>query len=246
MLERLGQASEHYQCRLHAFCLIPNHFHLLAEVGELALEGVMKSLPLEEKIHLLRSYVWSSYRSYAGFEKKQSFVDYGPLSAVLRSGRKTTAESYRDFVESGLAKTDRELTRLLQRSSKAVGGDSFCRWAEEQHDRLTALQGIPEEVAMRRREVGMDPDLLLAEVCREYGIQIEELSRRGSCAESRWIAMKLLTEQVGMSQAAAAKKLGLRQGSRVSQCLKALDEQLKKRKKPDLALPNILGRLLKY
>ena len=43
MLERLEYASTRYQLRVHAYCLMPNHFHLLAEVGEHPLEAAMKS-----------------------------------------------------------------------------------------------------------------------------------------------------------------------------------------------------------
>ncbi len=47
--------------------------------------------------------------------------------------------------------------------------------------------------------------------------------------------IKRLIGQAGMSLAAVAKKLGLWQGFGASQSLEELEEQLKKRKRPDLA-----------
>jgi putative transposase len=43
MLRMLQDASQRYQLLVHAYCLMPNHFHLLAEVGEHPLELAMKS-----------------------------------------------------------------------------------------------------------------------------------------------------------------------------------------------------------
>ena len=42
MLRKLQEASERYQLLAHAYCLMPNHFHLLVEVGEHPLELAMK------------------------------------------------------------------------------------------------------------------------------------------------------------------------------------------------------------
>jgi putative transposase len=44
MLEKFKEASQHYQLLIHAYCLMPNHFHLLAEVGEHPLGLAMKSV----------------------------------------------------------------------------------------------------------------------------------------------------------------------------------------------------------
>jgi REP element-mobilizing transposase RayT len=43
MLEKLQAASQRYQLLIHASCLMPNHFHLLGEVGEHPLELARKS-----------------------------------------------------------------------------------------------------------------------------------------------------------------------------------------------------------
>jgi hypothetical protein len=44
MLEHLTAASQRYQLLLHAYCLMPNHFHWLeGEVDEHPLEVAMKS-----------------------------------------------------------------------------------------------------------------------------------------------------------------------------------------------------------
>jgi hypothetical protein len=44
LMAALAAASWRYQLRIHAFCLMPNHFHLLAEVDLFPLSQAMRSL----------------------------------------------------------------------------------------------------------------------------------------------------------------------------------------------------------
>ena len=44
LMAALAAASVRYQLRIHAFCLMPNHFHLLAEVDLFAPALAMRSL----------------------------------------------------------------------------------------------------------------------------------------------------------------------------------------------------------
>ena len=43
-LNYLAETSDRYQLRIHAYCLMPNHFHLLGEVGIFAPALAMRSL----------------------------------------------------------------------------------------------------------------------------------------------------------------------------------------------------------
>ena len=44
MLESLALASQRYQLRIHAYCLMPNHFHLLVQVDQPPLGLAMRSI----------------------------------------------------------------------------------------------------------------------------------------------------------------------------------------------------------
>jgi putative transposase len=44
MLSALEAASERYQLRIHSYCLMPNHFHLVAEVADFALGQALRSI----------------------------------------------------------------------------------------------------------------------------------------------------------------------------------------------------------
>jgi len=43
-LEYLAESKAEYGFKLHAYCLMPNHFHLLIEVGKVALSKIMQDL----------------------------------------------------------------------------------------------------------------------------------------------------------------------------------------------------------
>jgi putative transposase len=58
--------------------------------------------PMERR-ERLREYHWSSYRGYAGLEKRKSFLDSEPIQGVFQTytGRRWKAWEYRRWVEEG-------------------------------------------------------------------------------------------------------------------------------------------------
>ena len=185
-------------------------------------------LPVARRIDLLRQYRWSSYGGYAGLRGKDAFVDYEPLAAWLGEGKKDGVRAYREFVEGGIAQTDEELAELLQRSSKAIGGESFCLWVEEEQQRSLSQFQAPEEIRMRRREVGIDPESILLAVSQVCGVELPDLLRLNSRQPGRRLAIKLLVEMGGLSGREVARQMGLASSAAVSRHLRALEAELPK------------------
>lgn len=48
MLEGLEKISSRYKVRIHSYCLMPNHFHLLIEQQDLSVSLAMRSLATRE------------------------------------------------------------------------------------------------------------------------------------------------------------------------------------------------------
>ena len=183
-------------------------------------------LPLEERRAYLRSYPWSSYRSYAGLAPRLAWMDYGPLQELVGRGSRRKEQAYRQYVEEGLLEEDADLKAALSRSSKAIGLEPFCRWVEEQYRRLTESQNQQLDVAMRRIETPRSVESVLDAVCAEFGAEIQDLKKRRSVSDARLLAMKLLKEEAGLTQRDIAVQLGLRDGSAVSRRLGALGERI--------------------
>jgi putative transposase len=183
---------------------------------------------LEEQIQQLREYRWSSYRSYAGLDPLQEFVDYSLLGGMVGEYRREQGcQAYREYVETGLARRDEELEQALSLSSKAIGSQDFCRWAEQHYAQLVKVAGHPTTITQRRVEVGIDPERVMELVCREYRVGREELRRFRNRSVARWMAMKLLQECSALSLEQVAQQVGLKEGSRVSHCRTEIDLMLR-------------------
>jgi len=271
--EKLEESSEIFHIRLYAYCLMPNHWHLLLETPRGNLSAFMqqfntsypayfnarhrraghlyasrynaklvegddyllaltryvhlnpvntratRSVEFAERRNLLRKYRWSSYRGYAGLGKPQGWIDYDPLLELVGQGRgkkkalayqrgKKKALAYHQFVEAGLAEDDEDLAEAMGRSSKAVGTEAFCVWAEDLYRGLTDRQGSRVDVAMRRREVGLDPDIVLGAVADHYGVDRTELVRARSRHEGRKVCMWLMWKHCDLTQRQIAEQLG--------------------------------------
>jgi REP element-mobilizing transposase RayT len=97
----LAESVGSFEIRLYLFCLMRNHVHLNP-----VFVGAHRSQPTRERIRILRSYVWSSYRSYIGAAKRLGFVDDGPVLEMMGRPKKRQRSTYRRFVESGISDID--------------------------------------------------------------------------------------------------------------------------------------------
>jgi putative transposase len=184
-----------------------------------------------EKLGVLRRYRWSSYGGYIGERKAEKWVDQGPLSELAGRYAMERRDGYRVFVESGLAEDDEDLKEVLSRSSKAIGSWRFCREVEKDYREAAKTKQSRSDVAMRRIEVGADPDVLLERVCESFSVKREALGRRRSVADARLVAARLLKEQSGLSSREIGRRLGLADGSGLGNLLTIAERRLSSNRK---------------
>jgi REP element-mobilizing transposase RayT len=124
-----------------------------------------RRLPLDERKALLRSYPWSTYRSYAGTAKRWSFVDY---AAIMEAVKGRTGASYGHYVEAGLARTDEEWSVLMKGRPAAIGSAMFCRMIGQKRRRLAGRRRRDEGVlgVMSKRHAVGDVLAALAKAAR--------------------------------------------------------------------------------
>jgi putative transposase len=188
--------------------------------------GGMKGRCAAEKVSFLRGYGWSSYRGYAGLSKAEKWVDHAPLSELAGQYAAERREGDRLLVESGLAEDDDELKEALNRSSKAVGGWKFCRQVEKLYRKQVQAQKSGSDVAMRRMEVGDDPDEVMKRVGQAFAMPVESFSRRRSVADARLAAARLLKDLTSLTAREIGRRLGLADGSGLGNLLRLADERL--------------------
>ena len=183
---------------------------------------------LPERMEHLRTYAWSSYRSYIGLAKRLEWVDCGPMLALMGGRDKERMERYRCFVETGVAADDEEFMRAMSRSARSIGRDDFREWVDKRHVELLKDRRHPEDVTLRR-DMGRrpDPGTVLAAVASAAGTTVEGLKARRRSWIWKGIAAMLLVTQAGLTRRECAHWLGVRAGAVVSYQIKRAGVMLK-------------------
>lgn len=195
------------------------------------------------KVQSLRSYRWSSYRGYTGLCREEKFVDYSPLRAMTRQRGQTAKESYREYVEAGLAETDEEMKHLVRESPLGVGAKEFLRGLKAEVKALRGKRVKEEDIALRREMADLPEEDILVEICKALRIGREGLNRRSRNGWHRPLAAFLLQKHGGLAQREIAGILGLKTGSAVSVQIRLFKAELMRQRDCSRALVRIERRL---
>jgi REP element-mobilizing transposase RayT len=188
--------------------------------------GAMTNKPLEERARALRTYPWSSYRSYLGM-KAWGFVQTGPLLAMMSSQRQGRRRvEFQRFMEAALAENDEEFLAIYRGSRLGIGGENFLAKLESLYGESAGKRNNVEDVVLRRTGRRLDSDRILAVVCRHLGVKPgeERCRRRGSW--TRAVGARMLSRFGGLTQREIAGRLGVGTGKSVSDQLHRLSEAL--------------------
>ena len=80
---------------------------------------------------MVRDYRWSSYRGYVTVAARVGWVTYEPVLAQMAAAPEERAQSYRRYVESGLARSDEEFRKALWASARSIGGGASVSLIKE-------------------------------------------------------------------------------------------------------------------
>ena len=172
-------------------------------------------VPTAERRERLREYRWSTYRSYAGFEAEWSFVDYGPVRALVAE----LGARYGDYVETGLASDDEEFRALYQSAGLTVGSEEFTQTVKGVHQQASGKARRREDVAFRRQAARRSAQDILAMVARVLKTPETELRRRRRNCPARGAAAWALVRHAGLTEREAAEELCMGSGAAASQQL---------------------------
>jgi hypothetical protein len=205
-----------------------------------ALAGV----PVAEQQRYLRAYRWSSYRGYAGLGRKEEFVDYGPLTALVNDRDGPRSDAYREYVELGLAENDEELRQLVQASPVGIGPRSFLKDLKAELRKLRGVRVKAEDVALRRQLADVPAEEIFGIIGRELKLEREDLKRRVQGDWRRPLTAYVLQKYGGLTQRQVALELGLSTGSAVSVQVKRFKAGLVGERRCSRALARIEKRLV--
>ena len=174
-----------------------------------------KRRPIKDRRAQLRTYRWSSYRSYIGKIKVPEFLETEPLHSLVKVYGKQGERGFREYVEYGLANSDVELQEILKHASKGIGDLDFRQKIEDIRNKLNKKHKNPEDVAFRRRVSNIPVEDILTEVAQFYKVSVDELIKKKKGSLLRPITARMFFRYGGYTQREIAKKLGLTTGAAV-------------------------------
>ena len=198
-----------------------------------------RRLPLRDRIRMLRQYPWSSYASYIGGAKELGFVEYSPMLAEMGGDQRQRPGRYRQFVESGIAKTDDDFVAALRESPRSIGSEAFRAWVDGLYLKLVEEQKKPGDAAFRKVAGPIPAGDILKAVAEAFGVEQDDILRRRRNTPMRGVAARLLCRYGGMTQRAVAELLGLRTGGAVSYQIRKLQGEMSRQRE----LSRVVGRL---
>lgn len=178
--------------------------------------GALKDKPLAEQIKYLRTYPWGTYLSYIGQRKAFDFVEYAPVLGEMSGKRRQKVKRYREFVEWGLANDDEDFKDVLKESPRSIGGDGFRAWIDELYQEMIEHHRRPEDAAFRRITEPLSADAVLSILAEAFEVPVEAFNHRRRDSVLRGMAGRFLVRYAGLTQRAAAAKIGGVSGDAIS------------------------------
>jgi len=185
-----------------------------------------KSKSIAERLSILHAYRWSSYLGYIGKGKREDFVDYSPVLAMMEGAKRQVKSHYRRFVEVGIVDIDAAVIYAKQRSPLCIGSDDYVERVETQYHELADRRHRTEEGSFTHQAFVLDQETVLSVVCDVLKVDRSLLYQRSHHNIPRSLAAQCLCKWSGCSQFEVGKILRIGNCSSVSTRLKHLRDSL--------------------
>jgi hypothetical protein len=182
--------------------------------------------PKRERVEVLRSYVWSSYRSYIGSVKPLDFVTYEPVLAMMDKRIQRQKMVYRRFVEAGLIDIDAAFIETKRRSGFCIGSDDCLEQVAAQHKQLAQAYQHKEDIQFQQVARHYNSDEIINVVAQVFGAKHEDFLVRRKDSWLRPLCSRALQVFGGLTQREIAETLSIGSGAAVSKQLRLLDMAL--------------------
>ena len=190
--------------------------------------GAIKDQPIAEQIRYLRLYTRGTYLGYIGERKRLDFVDYSPILAEMSGRIRDRPRRYREFVETGLAKKDKDFLVAMKGSPRSIGGEGFRTWIDELYQDMLEHRRCPSDAAFRRITEPLKADEILAILAEVFEVSAAEFHRRRRDSVLRGMAGRFLVRYAGLTQREVALKIGGVSGDAVGRQMRKVRELLEK------------------
>jgi putative transposase len=194
---------------------VSRYLHLNPVRGKVLGDGT----PIERRDRL-REYRWSSYRGYAGLEKRKPFVDGEAIERVFEtySGQSWKSWRYRRWLEEALTDAIEDPFEAIQ-WQQVLGGEDFCRKLK---DYWSQKAEPPKEYGWKRQwSAPHGTAEILGLVSKHFKKDIERLkSGRERNDVAGQCAITLCWDYAGLSHSELANLFGLGSSGAVAQTIR--------------------------
>ena len=180
----------------------------------------------QERVQILRSYTWSSYRSYIGRSTRLDFVDYDPILGMMDPPKKKQPAAYRRFVEGGIRNIDAAFIDTKKHSRFCIGSDESQERTQERYLEMLQAYDCKEDVSFRREGGYHGVETVLSVVMEVLGVTREDLMKCCRNSVVRPVVAFSLCQYAGSTQREVAQIMGGCSGVAVSLQLTKLYERL--------------------
>lgn len=201
---RLEKSADIFRFTLHAYCLMPNHYHLLIETTERNLSQLMKQLNAGYSIYFNKKYkrvgpLWQGrFKSWYVhnldyLETLYRYIESNPVKAGL--SEELGLYPYASAVSGGrFGKSDEaKLEKFLKHQSSGEGGKGFSLPLEQEKEVEEFFPGVSREQGMidalraglTQKEIAAYLGISAAAVSKavkkfyQKGLLFERLKKRG-------------------------------------------------------------------
>jgi len=223
-LEYLETAVERFSLRIHAYCLMTNHYHLLLETRD---------------ANLSRAVQWINVSFAAYFNRKRS--RWGHLSQFgQRAGN--AKKRYRNFVEivdpAALENPEKELTNGV-----ILGTEGFVNWVKKTFvDSREDDREIPQMTDLKR---SVKVETIIDAVKAEFGCTRAEILRKGRKGNlARDMAIYLARDFTGESAQRLGTYFGAISGAGITMRYKHMARQAVQSRRLRVILKKVRGVIL--
>jgi len=182
--------------------------------------------PKRERIQILRSHAWSSYRSYIGLCKRLDFVTYDPILAMMSRYQKKQVSVYRRFVESGISDIDAAFVETKRRSRFCIGSEDCRERIVEQYEQMADAYDNHQDISFQKTVLHYSVEEVLSVVCDVFGVDREALNVRRHNSWLRPISSYALKVYCSLTQREIGKVLSIGSGAAVSKQLRLFGKAL--------------------
>lgn len=184
--------------------------------------------PVKDRLQLLTTYPWSSYRAYIGKTDRLDFVDCQPIWESVCEDPVHRLREYRRFVEAGIENVDAAFLEDQRASVLCVGSEAFRDTVREIYEQALAGRAHKEDISHRRGGSRLSTEQILHAVAEAMGVSCPQCTRQRRSDWVRPVISRMLTRYGRLTQRQVAGVLGLRSGAAVSIQLRRIQEAIAK------------------